>query len=356
MMVHVTHVSRVLLAIDWESECIHKGNNYGIVSLVFNFVILVLLMVDLNLMAIFARVVEAGSFAEAARRLSTSRSAVSKAVARLERDLGARLLNRTTRYLSLTEIGASVAEHCSRMVSEAERVEKLADSLTAEPRGLLRISASVAFGTLHVAPALAVFLARYPEIRIELTITDRWVDLAEDGYDVAIRVTGEPPPNWVARKLAPVRRKLCATPGYFAQRGVPQSPADLVRHNCLDYTRSGEQGRWRFTGPDGEISVPVNGPLHVDDDEALSQAVLGGLGLGLLPTLIIGKDLQRGTLQAVLSEYLPVEQHVYAMYLPTRHLPSKVRVFIDFLIAHIGSEPYWDREGAFSTGAFGEIR
>ena len=140
-----------------------------------------------------------------------------------------------------------------------------------------------------------------------------------------------------------MRRKLCATPGYFDQRGVPQSPADLVHHNCLDYTRSGEQGHWRFTGPDGDISVPVTGPLHVDDDEALSQAVLGGLGIGLLPTFIIGKDLQSGKLQAALSEYIPVEQHVYAMYLPTRHLPSKVRVFIDFLLTHIGTDPYWDR-------------
>ncbi len=300
-------------------------------------------MTDLNLMAIFARVVEAGSFAEAARRMATSRSAISKAVAKLEKELGARLLNRTTRYLSLTEIGASVSEHCTRMLSEAEQARKLVDSLTTAPRGLLRVSASVAFGTLHIAPALAVFLSRYPEIRIDLTITDRWVDLAEEGYDVAIRVTGTPPPNWVARKLAPVRRKLCATPGYFDQRGVPQSPADLVQHNCLDYTRSGEQGHWRFTGPDGDISVPVTGPLHVDDDEALSQAVLGGLGIGLLPTFIIGKDLQSGKLQAALSEYIPVEQHVYAMYLPTRHLPSKVRVFIDFLLTHIGTDPYWDR-------------
>ncbi len=294
-------------------------------------------------MAIFARVVEAGSFAEAARRMATSRSAVSKAVAKLEKEFGARLLNRTTRYLSLTEIGAAVSEHCSRMVSEAEQAEKLVDSLTTEPRGLLRVSASVAFGTLHIAPALAVFLSRYPEIRIDMTITDRWVDLAEEGYDVAIRVIGNPPPNWVARKLAPVRRKLCATPGYFGQRGTPQSPADLVHHNCLDYTRSGEQGHWGFTGPEGEISIPVTGPLHVDDDEALSQAVLGGLGIGLLPTFIIGKDLQSGKLQAALSEYIPVEQHVFAMYLPTRHLPSKVRVFIDFLVAHIGTDPYWDR-------------
>ena len=300
-------------------------------------------MTDLNLMAVFARVVEAGSFAEAARRMATSRSAVSKAVAKLEKELGARLLNRTTRYLSLTEIGASVSEHCTRMLSEAEQARKLVDSLTTAPRGLLRVSASVAFGTLHIAPALAVFLSRYPEIRIDLTITDRWVDLAEEGYDVAIRVTGDPPPNWVARKLAPVRRKLCATPGYFDHRGVPRSPADLVHHNCLDYTRSGEQGHWRFTGPDGDISVPVTGPLHVDDDEALSQAVLGGLGIGLLPTFIIGKDLQSGKLQAALSEYIPVERHVYAMYLPTRHLPSKVRVFIDFLLAHIGTDPYWDR-------------
>lgn len=300
-------------------------------------------MLDLNLLAVFARVVEAGSFAEAARRLATSRSAVSKAVAKLEVALGARLLNRTTRHLSLTEIGAAVAEHGSRIVEEAAEAENLVASLASEPRGVLRVSASVAFGTLHIAPALAGFLPLYPQLKVDLTITDRRVDLAEEGYDVAICVTGEPPQHWVVRKLAPVRRKLCATPEYFQQRGVPLTPTDLVSHNCLDYTRSGEQGRWRFTGPEGDISVPVNGPLHVDDDEALSQAVLGGLGMGLLPTFIIGKDLQSGKLQAVLSEYIPVERHVYAMYLPTRHLPSKVRVFIDYLVMHIGAEPYWDR-------------
>lgn len=300
-------------------------------------------MADLNLMAIFARVVEAGSFAEAARRMGTSRSAVSKAVAKLEKSLGAHLLNRTTRYLSLTEIGASVAEHCARMLEEASEAEKLVGSLSSEVRGTLRVSASVAFGTLHVAPALARFLPLHPELKIDLSITDRWVNLAEEGVDLAIHVTGDPQPNLVARPLAPVRRKLCATPDYFRRHGIPQSPADLVRHNCLDYTRSGEPGRWRFTGPQGEIVVPVNGTLHVDDDEALSQAVLGGLGVGLLPTFIIGRELQNGNLQAVLSKYIPVERHVYAIYLPTRHLPSKVRVFIDFMVAHIGAEPYWDR-------------
>jgi len=300
-------------------------------------------MRDLNLLAVFARVVEAGNFSEAARRMNTSRSAVSKAVAKLEKSLGARLLNRSTRALSLTEVGAALAEHCQRIVDEAELAEQVVSSLHAEPRGMLRVSASVAFGTLHVAPALAEFLARCPELSLDVSITDRLVDLAEEGFDVSVRVTGEPPEHLVARRLAPVRRKLCATPEYFSRCGVPLTPEDLVHHNCLHYTLSGEKGQWRFTGPGGEIAVPVSGPLHIDDDEALSQAVLGGLGVALLPTFIVGRDLQEGRLQAVLSEYIPVQQHVYAMYLPTRHLPAKVRAFIDFFLARFGPEPYWDR-------------
>ncbi|WIM05795.1 MAG: LysR family transcriptional regulator [Candidatus Nitricoxidivorans perseverans] len=311
-------------------------------------------MFDLNLLAVFARVAEAGSFAEAARRLSTSRSAASKAVAKLEIALGARLLNRTTRHLSLTEIGQVVAAHSGRILEEVDQLEQVVGSINEEPRGTLRVSASVAFGTLHVAPALADFLTAYPSLKMELSITDRLIDLAEEGYDMTIRVTAEPPLLLVARKLAPVRRKLCGTPAYFEKHGLPLTPADLVHHNCLDYTRSGEHGLWRFNGPRGEIDVPVSGSLHVDDDEALSQAVLGGLGVALLPTFIIGKDLQDGRLQAVLSEYIPVERHVYAMYLPSRHLPVKVRAFIDFMIARIGTEPYWDRDNmtvAMSTGA-----
>lgn len=297
---------------------------------------------DLNQLAIYARVVDAGSFAEAARRLGTSRSVVSKAVAKLEKALDARLFNRTTRHLSLTEIGQVVAAHAGRVLEELDQLEQVIGSINDEPRGVLRVSASVAFGTLHVAPALADFLTAHPDLKMELTITDRLIDLAEDGYDMAIRVTAEPPLPLVARKLAPVRRRVCGTPAYFAKHGLPLTPADLVRHNCLDYTRSGEQGLWRFNGPHGEIDVPVSGSLHVDDDEALSQAVLGGLGVALLPTFIVGEALQAGRLQAVLSEYVPIERYVYALYLPTRHLPAKVRAFIDFLIARIGPNPYWD--------------
>lgn len=293
-------------------------------------------------MAVYGHVVEGGSFAEAARRLGVSRSAVSKAVTRLEKALGARLLNRSTRHLSTTEVGAALAAHCCRILDEALEAERVVGSLHAQPRGVLKVVASVAFGTLHVAPALAELLNRYPEMEVDMTVTDRAVDLAEEGYDVVVGVARDVAPNLVARRLAPVRRKLCATPGYFARHGVPLVPEDLVRHNCLDYVHSGEQGLWRFTGPGGEIAVPVSGRLRINDDEALSQAVLGGLGIALLPTFIVGQELQAGRLRAALSEYIPVERYVYAIYLPTHHLPAKVRAFIDFLRERFGPAPYWD--------------
>lgn len=300
-------------------------------------------MQDLNLLFVYAHVVESGSFSAAARRLGMSRSAASKAVAKLEQALGVRLLQRSTRHLSVTEIGAAFAEHCSRILEEVVRAEEVAKSLHAQPRGVLRVAASVAFGTLHIAPALADFLQLYPELDIDMTITDRAVDLAEEGYDLVVRVTRDLPPNLVARRLAPVRRTLCATPEYFRRHPAPRVPQDLAAHNCLDYTHSGEIGLWRFTGPEGEISVPVAGRLRINDDEALSQAVLAGLGIALLPNFIISNDLKAGRLEAALARYIPVERYVHALYLPTRHLPAKVRVFIDFLVERFGPEPYWDK-------------
>ena len=151
-------------------------------------------------------------------------------------------------------------------------------------------------------------------------------------------------PNVVARELAPIHRKACATPEYFERHGMPQMPKDLLHHNCLIYTRSSDKGEWwRFLGPDGEISVPVSGNLRINDNEALWRAVLGGVGVALLPTFLIGEDLQQGTLKAALTEYTALERSVYAVYLPNRQLSPKVRAFIDFLIARFGPEPYWDR-------------
>ena len=300
-------------------------------------------MQDLNLFIIFARVVEAGSFSEAARRMNISRAAVSKAVAKLEKDLSTRLLLRSTRHISLTETGIAISEHATRILEEAEHAERAVNSLHAEPRGTLKVSVPSSFGTRHIAPAIPCFLTRYPKIKIDLTITDHPGDLIEEGYDVQIRVTSEPDLHVVARKLAPVRRILCATPQYFQQWGMPKTPEDLTKHNCLDCAVSAEQGYWRFSGPEGKIKVPISGTLRINDNDALAQAVLYGSGIALLPTYTIGMELQKGRLQAILPEYLSVERYIYACYLPSRHLPIKISAFINFLSEYVGDVPYWDR-------------
>jgi len=300
-------------------------------------------MQNLNDMVTFARVVEASGFTEAARRMGASKSRVSKTIARLEKELGVRLLNRSTRGLSLTEIGAAFYEHCVRISDEATQAAELVNQLQSEPRGVLKVTAPVAFGRLHIAPAVADFLTLYPRVRLDMTTTDRVVDLVSEGYDLAIRIAREPSLHHVARELAPVRRVVCATPGYFARFGIPESPGDLTKHNCLHYTHFGSHGQWRLQGDSGEIVVPVTGSFRVNDDDVLSRAVMGGLGVALLPTFIIGHELQAGRLQSVLSNYVPLERHIYAVHLPNIHLPVKVRGFIDFLQARFGPIPYWDR-------------
>ena len=293
-------------------------------------------------MVVFAKVVEGKSFSEAARRLGQSKSKVSKAVTQLEKSLGVRLLNRTTRAMSVTEAGAVFYQHCARIIEELDLAKLAVGQYHSEVRGLLRVSASVAFGTLHIAAAIPEFLARHPAVRIDMVIGDRFVDLADEGFDVAIRIAKEPAPNLVARKLAVVNRKICATPGYFERHGIPKRPEDLEKHNCLTYTHINPQDSWKLVGPSGDITVPISGNLRLNDDEALSAAVLGGLGVALLPTFIVGKDLQAGSLQAVLSDYVPSERHIHAVYLPGRHLPAKVRAFIDFLLERFAPHPYWD--------------
>jgi DNA-binding transcriptional LysR family regulator len=300
-------------------------------------------MQDLNAMLIFARVVEAKGFSEAARRIGVSKSGVSKAVAKLERSLGVRLLNRSTRGLSLTEVGAAFYQHCTRVADEAAQAAEAVSQLQSGSHGVLRLTAPVAFGRLHVAPAVADYLARHPGLAIDMTVTDRVVDLVDEGYDLAIRIAREPGQHLVAREFAPVRRVVCATPGYFERRGRPATLQALQRHNCLHYTRFGSRSEWRLRGAQGEIVVPIKGSLRIDDDDALSQAVLGGLGIALLPTFIIGRELQAGRLEAVLSDYVPLERRIYAVHLPNQHLPPKVRAFIEFVLARFGPRPYWDR-------------
>jgi DNA-binding transcriptional LysR family regulator len=299
-------------------------------------------MEDLQRMAIFARVVEDKTFSGAARHLGLSKSVVSKQVTKLEKSVGARLLNRTTRALSLTEAGTVFYAHCARIVEEMEEAKLAVGRLHSEPRGLLRLSVPVAFGRLHIAPAIATFLQAYPDMRVDMVTTDRFVDLADEGYDVVVRIVDQPAPALVARKLAPVNRKLVATSDYFRRHGVPRTPQDLEQHNCLTYTYFNPQDPWRFRGPEGDISVRTTGNLRLNDDDALAEVVREGLGLALLPTFIIGKDVQSGRLESALSQYIPVERYIYAVYLENRLLSAKVRALIDFLLERFGPSPYWD--------------
>ena len=301
-------------------------------------------MMKLVGMGIFAKVAEARSFSEAARRLGISKSLVSKEVTKLEKALGARLLNRTTRQLSLTEFGAAFYEHCARVVQEAEEAELLVDRLHANPRGVLKCTAPVAFTTLHIARALPEFVEQYPEVQIDLVLGDRFFELAEEGYDLAIRIARDLPPNLVARPIAPINRVICGTPRYFETHGIPKTPQDLAAHDCVVYTHANPDSVWHLRADGADIAVPVRGTLRVNDDEVAWQAVRAGLGVSLLPTFIVGDDLKSGHLQAVLTQYLPSERTLYALYLPNRHLSAKVRVFIDFLLAKFAPPPSWDRD------------
>jgi DNA-binding transcriptional LysR family regulator len=298
---------------------------------------------DLTAMEVFARVVEARSFSGAARRLGVSKSVVSKHITRIEKRLGVRLLNRTTRRLSLTEVGAAFYERCAQIVSQAEEAELIATRSHSEPRGLLKVNVPVAFGVRHIAPALAEFSAPHAELRIDMTFNDRSVDLAEEGYDVVVQIANRLDGAFISRRLAPIHRIVCATPEYWSRHRKPETPDDLVHHNCLAYTYLNVQNEWCFAAEGAEMRVPISGNLRVNNENALWRAALGGLGVALLPTFIAGEDLQSGALEAALTGYAVPANTVYAIYLPNRHLSAKVRAFIDFFVQRFAPEPYWDQ-------------
>ena len=210
------------------------------------------------------------------------------------------------------------------------------------PRGTLKVNVPVSFGVLHVAPALDGLLRAYPDLHVDMTFKDRNVQLVEEGYDVILVIAAEPRATLVARKLAPIRQALCASPDYVAKRGTPASIADLAAHDCIVYSRTGPEHCWHFEGVDGHASVEVNGSLRLDNENAVRQAALAGCGIALLPTYIVGNDLQRGALCPVLPAYRTPQTALYATYLPNRYVAAKVRVFVDYLITRFGPTPEWD--------------
>ena len=293
----------------------------------------------------FAKVAETQSFSEAARRLRSSKSAVSRHVAALEADLGARLFHRTTRSLTLTEAGRDYFARTSRILADLAEANASVTQLQAAPRGRLRVNAPMSFGFLHLAPALGDFLARYPEIELDVTLTDRFVDLIDEGVDVAVRIGTLTDSSLVARRLASIRRVLCASPDYLKTHGKPQTPDDLKAHDCLSNTNINITREWRFIHPeDGSPwTIEVKGPMNANSGDMLRVAALRGHGFVHLPTFIVGEDLKAGTLVSVLESYIAQDLTLNAVYPTARHLSPKVRAFVDFLSErYCGDKPYWD--------------
>lgn len=296
------------------------------------------LLDQLTGMAVFARVVELQGFSHAARQLGITKSAVSKKIASLERSLGVTLLHRTTRALSLTEAGRVYYQHATDTSRLAEQARNSVSRLSEAPQGTLRVTAAAPIGTLCLAPLFPKFFARYPGLRVQLSVTDRLVDLADEGFDVAIRLTRKLPEGVIARKLMPVEYVVCAAPSYLKRVSAPRTPKDLANHNCLYFGHGDGDNRWTFDGPRGRQTVKIGGNFVVNQSETLRDAVLAGMGIGLLSTLTVARELRAKRLRILLPEWKPQGMYgtaVHAIWLPHRYMPSKLRVFLDFLIEQL---------------------
>lgn len=289
----------------------------------------------------FTKVVQHGSFSEAARELRLSRSAVSKYVGDLEQTLGVQLLVRTTRSVSATESGLAYYERASAILADLEEADLAVTRLQAEPRGLLRVNAPMSFGTLHLGRAVADFMEAHPDLQIQLVLTDAIIDPVQEGFDVTIRIADPPSSSLIARKIAPAPPIACAAPDYLARHGTPLHPRDLRRHRCLAYGHTTTGNQWKLTGPDGEHWIQLPWTLCANNGEVLRDAAVAGRGIALLPSFIAGPDLDQGRLQPILTDYRAHDLSIFAIYPPTRHLSSKVRLFIDFLVERFG-RPGWD--------------
>lgn len=307
-------------------------------------------MDTLHSMKLFSEVVDSGSFSAAGRRFGLAASSVSRQVGSLEDSLGARLLNRSTRKLSLTQAGRMYHERVRQILADIDDANRSVTHLEATPRGVLRLNGPTVFGRLHIAPHLPEFLARYPEIDIDLTLTDHFVDVIEEGADVVVRVGGLSDSSLFARRLAPNRRILCATPAYLDKHGRPEAAKDLTQHACVVYKLQSTTGSWHICcGESGELQeVKVTGRLAANNAEALHAAVLGSVGIALLPIWLVGDDIQSGRLERVLptleADLTPAETAIHAVYPHKRLLSAKVRAFVDFLVEKYQPVPYWEIE------------
>jgi len=292
---------------------------------------------DFEALAIFAKVVEMRSFASAARELTLSKATVSKAVTRLEERLGARLFNRTSRQLALTDAGQKLAERATRLLMDGEAAENEALAQSATPRGLVRIAVPMTFGTRVIAPLLPDFLATYPEVSVDVHLSDAMVDLIGEGFDLGVRIASLPDSSLVARRLGPMTRYLVAAPSYLKTHGRPTHPMHLAQHQCLGYTYLTTQNTWHFTNTKGEqVSVRPGGPLRVNNGEALVPAAIAGIGIADLPDFIIGEAIATKKVEVILKDWKQPEGAVHLVMPPGGPRPARVEALIEFLAKRLG--------------------
>ncbi|MFD2264818.1 LysR substrate-binding domain-containing protein [Lacibacterium aquatile] len=297
-------------------------------------------------MQVFVAVVDAKSFTAAAERLRVSKAAVSKQVARLEDHLGARLLNRTTRQISLTEVGQAFYDRARRILAEAQEAVEAVGRLQGEPRGQLRVNAPMNFGILYIAPLAAAFARRFPLVNLDVDFDDRYVDLVEEGYDVAIRIGQLQDSRLIAKRLAPVRRLLVASPTYLAKHGRPTSISDLANHACLTYSLQRSGDAWPFVMSDGRIrTIAVPARVRANNSHTLRASVLEDLGITLLPIFAVAEDLATGAMEEIQLDGVPTSIAVHAVYPHSRLLSTKVRLFIEELAAAFADPAPWEGSG-----------
>lgn len=280
----------------------------------------------------FVSVIENGSFARAAEKLGQSVSAVSRRVAELEEHLDARLLNRTTRRLSLTETGRAFHERAVQLLADLEEAEQGASAGGVTPRGTLKLTAPITYGIRVLAPIVAAFAAKYDQVRVDVDLSDRVVDLVDEGFDLAVRIGEIRSQFLVARRIGATSLVCCAAPSYLERHGTPRTPDDLARHSCLTYEYAATRHQWRFIGADGgDRVVRIGGPLHANNGRMLGALAVEGAGIVCEPDFILAPDLERGALVPILTDWTLPSIAIHAAYPSRRHLSAKVRAFVDFL-------------------------
>src|SRR5690349_10727582 len=303
----------------------------------------------LEAMEIFVRIVDAGSFSAVARELNTTQPTISKQITALEARLKTRLLNRSTRSLSVTESGTAYYERCKRILEEVRAAEGALGRLQSSLTGTLHVNGSIAMGQMFLTPLMLEFQRSYPELTVELTLNDRYIDLVEEGVDVAVRLGRLADSNLVARRLGSTHRVLVATPEYLAARGMPQRPSDLEQHNCLLYAYLSTGNEWSFRGPQSDLRVHAHGNFKANNGHSIREALLAGAGVALMPDWLVHEQIVNGKLTVLLPDFAPEPLEVNAVYPSGRHVSAKLRTFVDFLQERFRAIPAFSARGLDSN-------